>query len=45
MDDKEIKILEKTFELKERENNDYGTDFILLEAIPNDYAFIIQAIL
>ena len=45
LDDKEIKILEKTFELKEREKNDYGTDFILLEAIPNDYAFIIQAIL
>ena len=37
LDEKEISILEKSFNLKKRSDSDYGTDFILLEAIENSY--------
>ncbi len=45
LDEKEISILEKSFNLKKRSDSDYGTDFILLEAIENSYENIIHSIL
>ncbi len=45
LEEKEISILEKAFRLKNRSATDFGTDFILLEAIENNYENIIHAIL
>ena len=45
LEEKEISILEKAFNLKKRNDSDYGTDFILLEAIENSYENIIHSIL
>ena len=45
MDVKEISTLEKVFKIKKRSDKEFGTDFILLEAIKTPYENIIQSIL
>ena len=45
MDFKEISMLEKVFKIKKRSDKEFGTDFILLEAIKTPYENIIQSIL
>ena len=45
LDSEEITMLEKVFKIKDRSENQSGTDFILLEAIKTPYENIIQSIL